>query len=136
MSLHALLVCRLQSTSSSYLLIIPALRALRCVTPSEVLFFEPFEKSLKLGDLMFDILDGRWDHTKEHGLSQLILIEEDLLKGVDQAVLKRLLFEHVWLDFYCCGPLDLPFIAFGQNVFQVRVDRVHAVDLVLENTSS
>ena len=62
MSFSPLLDCRLQKTGSLYLLISTAFGALWLVAPGKEVLFEPLQKSLKLGNLVCDLLDLRRDH--------------------------------------------------------------------------
>ena len=78
-------------------------------------------------------MDMGWDHTQEHGLVKIILVDDDLLHGVNEAVLEILLLEHVRLDYDSRRTLDLTLEAFDHDLLRYRVHGVLALDLVLED---
>ena len=74
-----------------------------------------------------------WDHTQEHGLVKIVLIDEHLLHGVNETILEILLLEHVRLDFDSRRTLDLTLEASDHDLLRYRVNRVLTLDLILED---
>jgi hypothetical protein len=74
-----------------------------------------------------------WDHTQEHGLIKIVLVDEYLLHGVNETVLEILLLEHVRLNYDSRSTLDLTLEPFYHDLLRYRVHGVLAMDLVIEN---
>lgn len=68
MTLNLLIMIRFDCASAHHGVILPTLVAFRLVAPCEKVFFEPFQKSFKLGDLWAQGLYRVRDYREDYGL--------------------------------------------------------------------